>query len=219
MWAMWTPGGLSLDPPHICIIYPWCLGFQPRIFSIQRIIKNSLECLFHRDAGELFSLGCDLIYIVFVYGTGNVNEFLTVWSFDKMIALRKGKGADAPMGIKLLGGFAPAVEGYSSLAIDAFILFPNHLFSHYYGVLMMCQVLGWHCYAGNCLTTNFLNKILLILSICQFLWYTHSHQYWFQAINIVTPNAQFSELVQAQVRQLPHRPASCRHCRSTATET
>lgn len=78
MWAMWTPGGLSLGPPHICVIYLWCLGFQPRIFSIQRIIKNSLECLFHRDAGELFSLGRDLIYLVFVYGTGNVNEFLTI---------------------------------------------------------------------------------------------------------------------------------------------
>lgn len=24
---------------------------------------------------------------------------------------------------------------------------------------MMCQVLGWQCYAGTCLTTSFLNRI------------------------------------------------------------
>lgn len=153
--------------------------------------------------------------------------WMNFWQFDLLIKwlLSERTGCWCTGGNKGTRRFCPC-HGKIFLSCHwCIILFPNHLFSHYYGVLLMCQVLGWQRYAGNCLIINFLNKILLILSICQFLWYTHSHQYWFQAINIVTSNVQLgrdaiSELLASSREAAPTQTHILDTvCRSTATKT
>lgn len=65
----------------------------------------------------------------------------------KMTTLKRDKGTGTAMCTKILKGVVPALEGYSSFLIYAFILFPNHSFSHDNGAPRMDQALR-QCHVG-----------------------------------------------------------------------
>lgn len=130
------------------------------------------------------------LYCICVWNWGL--GFLTVWSLDEVIVLKRAKCTETPPGIELLAGVVSALEGYSSPLIHTFILFSNRSFSHYYGAPVLCHIvmLGCRCCVGNCLTTGFLNEMVLIWGICRFLFYKYSHCGWLQALGPVTLNRE-----------------------------
>lgn len=215
MWAVCTPvafqWALHTFALFTCGVWDFTQGY---IFRLLKAIWHAYSTMMLGNCaftGMWFNLHC---VCEWNWGLG----FLTIWSFDEMIALRKDKSTETTTGIKSLGGVASAVEGHSSLLIDAFLLSWSFVCSFITVEHPQCA----RYWAGNVvliivLTTSFLNQILLILSECQFLWYKYSRQGWFQAINIVTLNMELgrdasSELVQAHVHSSNRVPYH-RHCR------